>query len=245
MISLAALACIALAYRRFEPALGTRLALALAGAAYGVFHLLFQGKGWPYHAEPLVLYACAAAGAALRVLRLRARAEPGRGAAPWILAGAQLAAVLLAARVLLVLRPRMEAQAGIDPATADWLATVDELSTDLRARVPPGAKAQLLDYGKGGLHAFYRLGIVQPTRFVADFPLLNATDRPYVRGLQDEFLRGLEREPPAAIVVFRDSWPGGLNYARFEVQFPAFATWLGERYELAAERERYRLYTPR
>src|SRR5258708_38308941 len=52
-------------FTRIERPYGVRRWLALAGAAYGLFHFAVQGKGWEYHFYPLAVFLCALASAPL------------------------------------------------------------------------------------------------------------------------------------------------------------------------------------
>src|SRR5437762_1935180 len=112
-----------------------------------------------------------------------------------------------------------------------------------RARLAPGDTVQVLDTTEGGIHALFRLGVREPTRFLYDFHFFHDEDAPVVRALRAEFIRDLDARPPRMIVLFERGWPAG-GYERVE-RFAALADRLRERYELAATRPGYRLYAKR
>src|SRR5438552_3769045 len=156
------------------------------------------------------------------------------------LVAAALAASLVAALVLLGAK-------GLEASPATWWwdreRTVRTLEADLRARLAPGDTVQVLDTTEGGVHALFRLGVREPTRFLYDFHFFHDEDAPVVRALRAEFIRDLDARPPRMIVLFERGWPAG-GYERVE-RFAALADRLRERYELAATRPGYRLYAKR
>src|SRR2546422_4321934 len=156
-----------------------------------------------------------------------------------LVAGA-LAASLVAALVLLGAK-------GLEAAPATWWwdreRTVRALEADLRARLAPGDTVQVLDTTEGGLHALFRLGVREPTRFLYDFHFFHDENTPVVRALRAELIRDLDARPPRVIVVFERGWPAG-GYERV-ARFPALAARLRERYEPVLTRPGYRLYAKR
>ena len=109
--------------------------------------------------------------------------------------------------------------------------------------VAAGGLVQVLDTTEGGIHALYRLGARQPTRFLYDFHFYHDVDHPYVRRLRGELLEGLRARPPGAVVLFETGWPSG-GYERLDA-FPELARWLRHGYRLRDEGDGYRLYVPR
>src|SRR5438552_4051282 len=109
-------------------------------------------------------------------------------AAPLAVLGA-LAASLVAALVLLGAK-------GLEAAPATWWwdreRTVRALEADLRARLAPGDTVQVLDTTEGGLHALFRLGVREPTRFLYDFHFFHDENTPVVRALRAELIRDLD-----------------------------------------------------
>jgi hypothetical protein len=219
----AALGALALARARRRET----LVLLGAGLAAGGLHFALQGRGWEYHLYPLVLFTCALGGAGLGVASARhCRA----------LAVALSLLLLLAAGTLVVKGGRNREPAWI---TAK-LARVEAVAAALRPVVAAGGTVQVLDTTDGGIHALYRLGARQATRFLYDFHFYHDAGHPYVRRLRGELLAALEREPPAAVVLFERSWPAG-GYERLD-GFPALRRWLARGYRLAREGDGFRLY---
>src|SRR5438552_2892589 len=207
-----------------------RHVVAALGLAYGLAHYVVQGKGWEYHLYPLAAFAAVLVAAEL----------PSALAARRRLVAGALAASLVAALVLLGAK-------GLEAAPATWWwdreRTVRALEADLRARLAPGDTVQVLDTTEGGLHALFRLGVREPTRFLYDFHFFHDENTPVVRALRAELIRDLDARPPRVVVVFERGWPAG-GYERVE-RFPALAARLRERYEPALTRPGYRLYAKR
>jgi hypothetical protein len=109
--------------------------------------------------------------------------------------------------------------------------------------VEAGGTVQVLDTSQGGIHALLRLGLRQPTRYLYDFHFFHDVTDPRIGRLRREFAEGLDAHPPAAIVVFRDTWlrPG---YERI-AEFPRFAALLARRYALSVDGGEYRIYAKR
>ena len=209
---------------------GVRHLLAALGLAYGVVHYVAQGKGWEYHLYPLAVFAAVLIGAELPAA-LAGRRRIVAGA----LAGALVASLLL-----------LDAKAREASAAEFWWgreATVRALETDLRARLAAGDTVQVLDTTGGGIHALFRLGVRQPTRFMYDFHFFHDEGSPVVQALRTELMRDLHARPPRLIVLVERGWPSG-GYERVE-RFPALAALLRERYVIALTRADYRIYAKR
>jgi hypothetical protein len=205
------------------------LGVLATGLGYGLLHFWAQGRGWEYHFYPAALFAVA-----LGAAGLGAAVRDGRRA---------LAAAL--ALVLLVTTGALRAKGwrNLDP---EWnrrkTARVERLVASLRPVVAAGGLVQVLDTTEGGIHALYRLGARQPTRFLYDFHFYHDVDHPYVRRLRGELLEGLRARPPGAVVLFETGWPSG-GYERLDA-FPELARWLRHGYRLRDEGDGYRLYVP-
>jgi len=209
-----------------RPGFGIRRPLAALGIAAGLFHFVMQGKGWEYHLYPLALFLCALAAPAFATRARLARA----------------AAVVLFATTALVLGAN-----GVEAVDAPWIddkaRRVAAVARDLAPRVPPGATVQVMDVTAGGVHALLRLGVREPTRFIYDFHFFHDVGDPRIQALRAEFLTGLERGRPAAVVVMRETWPQP-GYERLEA-FPALRDLLARDYRLAVEGDGYRIYAKR
>jgi hypothetical protein len=200
--------------------------VVLAGVGYGVVHLALQAKGWEYQLYPLALFACLAAGLAVAA---------GRALARW---GAVAAVALLS----LTLWAK-----GVQESAAAWVtdkaARVTRITDDLRAQFAPGDLIQVLDTAEGGVHALFRLGARQPTRFIYDFHFFHDETNATILALRAEFVGALARHPPKFVLMLRKGWPSG-EYERFD-GFPEFAHWLAAGYELARDAGDYRVYVKR
>jgi hypothetical protein len=200
-----------------------RARLAAAALAYGGIHFLIQGKGWNYHLLPLQAFALMAATCWFSL-------AVQRGGRPRSLALAVLLIVsgVVGARGLLVVeRPT-------SLATAKPL--VGALVDDLQAiGLAPHATVQVLDTTDGGIHALFRLGLRQPTRFIYDFPLLHNEGTPFVQRLRGELIADLQAHRPAAIVIFHNAWLPPHTLGRID-SFPALRNLLHEAYRIGAVR---------
>ena len=208
-----------------------RAGLAVVGAGYGAVHFVGQGKGWEYHLYPLACFLCLLAGAAV-----------GAAASGRLTLGPRVAVASLLAATVIVMGAK-----GADASRAPWIVakerTVTALAEDLRALPSRGQTVQVMDTTAGGIHALFRLGLRQPTRFMYDFHFFHDESDPRIQALRAEFARGLALGRPAAIVVMRDSWPA-LSYDRL-ARFPEVERLLADRYTLAREGDGYRIYAKR
>jgi hypothetical protein len=211
--------------------------LALVGVLYGLGHFVLQGKGWEYQLYPLIVFICALAPAAVvswrtigwpRVLDLFGARRP----------------IALAVWALLVI---VLGAKGVEALDASWIAEkarrVEALTRDLGPLVPPGATVQVMDTTSGGIHALFRLGVRQPTRFIYDFHFFHDVNDPRIRALRAELVAGLAAHPPAAVVVLEESWPE-LGYERLAT-FPELTQALERAFPLAVTGPGYRIYAKR
>jgi hypothetical protein len=205
---------------------------------------VLQGKGWEYHLYPLVLFLCALAAPAFAARPAEA-ASPGVPARRWLPAPAvqrRAVAVILFAATALILGVK-----GVEAVDAPWIdekaRRVAALARDLGPRVAPGDTVQVLDVTAGGVHALLRLGVREPTRFIYDFHFFHDVADPRIQALRAEFVAGLERRRPAAVVVMRETWPRP-GYERLDA-FPSLRDLLARDYVLAVDGDGYRIYAKR
>jgi len=214
-----------------------RLVLAGLGAVYGAAHFALQGKGWEYQLDPLALFLCALAPAA--VAWRRADGRPRR----LDLWGARRPLALAAWALLLVVLVAK----GVDAREPAWIVAktrrVAALTRDLAPLAPAGSTVQVMDTTAGGIHALLRLGLREPTRFIYDFHFFHHVDDPRIRALRTELVAGLRTARPAAVVVMEESWPG-LGYERLET-FPELRELLEGSFVLAVTGDGYRIYAKR
>ena len=214
-----------LAARRFS----ARHAVAALGALYGVAHFAAQGKGWEYHLYPL---------AAFTIVLLFAELEPALVRRRWPVA-IPLALAVLAAGGLLAGKAADASAAGWEHAKAE---RAHRLAGELAARLSPGDTVQVLDTTGGGIHALFRLGVAEPTRFIYDFHFFHDTSAPAICALREELARGLAARPPRLIVLFEEGWPAG-GYERVDA-FVALRERLAG-YDLVRPGPGYRIYAQR
>jgi hypothetical protein len=100
-----------------------------------------------------------------------------------------------------------------------------------------------MDTTAGGIHALFRLGLRQPTRFIYDFHFFHDVGDRRIEALRAEFLGALEAGRPAAVLVLEESWPVP-GYGRLD-GFPALRRTLEESYRVAADGAGYRIYAKR
>ncbi len=234
-VLLGALAAIALASPSPRGA-GARKTIAAAGVAYGAIHYFGQGKGWEYQLYPVALFLCALAPFALGRLTV----DAPRGLAG--LLQRRTAALAVFAATVVVLGAK-----GVDAIEPAWIAAkarrVAAVTRDLERLAPAGATVQVMDVTEGGIHALWKLGRRQPTRFIYDFHFYHDESDPRIQALRAEFVAALAAAPPADIVIFRDTWnrPG---YERLR-GWPALDQFLDRGYILAVEGDGYRIYDRR
>lgn len=208
---------------------GVPAGLLVAGWGYGLLHFVLQGKGWEYHAYPLVAFLCLGAGLLL---------APAPGASSSRRLGAAGAAAFAVALTV------VGAKAVYNPGqslVAAKVARVEALAARLQAIVPPGGRVQVMDTTGGGLHALLKLHVAQPTRFIYDFHFYHDASTPAIQALRAEYVRDLRRDEPAALVIFHDSWlRQGYNQL---TEFPALDRLIRSDYTLRYEEPgAYRLY---
>lgn len=214
-----------LAARRMD----ARRGLLLLGLGYGLVHYVLQGKGWIYHQAPQTAFACL-----LAVSAWSQRGQNLPATRRWQLSAAMAAVLLTGAFGL---------RTYSDYPVRLQREKVAQLMQDISPRLRAGQTVQVLDTTQGGLDALLRLKVRQPTVFIYDFHFYLQPDQPYIQRLRQRFLEQLTANPPQIIVLFKETWPLRM-YERVE-RFPALAKYLRTQYELAVERDDYRLLVRR
>jgi hypothetical protein len=197
------------------------------GVCYGLFHFWVQGKGWEYHLYPLVLFGILLGSSVIDQLVIRRQLPP------------KLIAVSLVG--LLTLTLAVKGFWGLD---AEWIVKkerrVSEIVSFLEPRLAPGATVQTLDTTEGGIHALFRMGLRQPTRFLYDFHFYHDIGQPVIERLRAELVTRLAEAPPTFVLAFRDNWLRH-DFSRFD-EFPALKDLLNRRYRVLREAGGYRIY---
>jgi hypothetical protein len=215
---------------------GVRERFALIGLTYGVLHYFIQGRAWPYHMYPMVLFFCVVMSIALTGDR-----QPSLQPVEWSRRRKALRPVALSFLVLAIagLGRRglygTEGINGTDVAGVEENQRVEEMVADLRAAVPSGDTVQIMDTKGWAIDALLRLHLRQPTRFIYDFHFFHHQGTPYIRNLREEFVTGVAAGRPAVILISPD-------YQRL-AEFPDFGALLARSYRVSVDNGHYRIYT--
>ena len=180
-----------------------RHSVAALGIAYGVVHYLLQGKFFPYHLYPLVVFMC--------VLVATVLASVGEKGSPRLQDGWRTGIGWGYARfvvyVLFITGLGIRGVTGTkglttfdDISGAGTVQDVDSIARDLAGVVPAGAMVQSLDAHNLTIHALLKLGIREPSRFLYEFHFVHDIGDPRIRMLRAELIADLLRHRPAAIV---------------------------------------------
>jgi hypothetical protein len=195
-----------------------RYSVLLLGILYGIVHFMVQAKGWKYHLYPAYTFCFVLAGIVLGQLML---AKAG---------GIRVSALIALSLVLCPLGYRAVATAHADSSLDAIRPLVNRLVDDLSEY--PLTKAdtiQVLDTTRGGIHALYKMGVRQPTRFITDFHFFHDQKSPVIMSMKSEFVDNLEIQRPRLIVVFHGDWLTGRRLNRFKA-FPRFTELLNTAY---------------
>ena len=204
-----------------------RHTILVLGVFYGLFHFWVQGKGWEYHLYPLSLFG----------ILLGTSAIDQRLALPQL--PSKLIEISLVALLTLTLAVK-----GVWALDAPWIVKkerrVGEIVSFFEPRVTPGVTVQVLDTTEGGIHALFRMGLRQPTRFLYDFHFYHDIGHPVIERLRKELVARLDQKPPTFVLAFQDNWLRH-DFSRFD-EFPELNTLLTRRYRLLREADGYRIY---
>jgi hypothetical protein len=211
--------------------LSPRLGLAFVGLFFGVFHFLFQGKGWAYQTVPFIMFGLLLL-ALIAGKLLKSSLFAQVTALVWVI----LISAFLGYILFNLQYPR-------DPI-ADLKPAVPMLVADLQTLgITQADQVQVMDVTGGGIHALYLLDHPQATPYIYDFFFVQAADMPFVKHLQDVFMKDLEKSPPRWIVVFISGWDQKeTGLARFQ-SFPQFLQFLKAGYYPQVERPYYIIFT--
>ena len=179
---------------------------------YGLVHFFGQRKGWDYHANPMAYFG----------ILLAMYGLDGERRLPTVARWGSLVGLLAAVFFLVPYYPQATGSS----------QTVDALAADLRRRLQPGDRVQVVDTTAGAIHALFIDDAVLATRFLYEFPLRENLYPPELTGLCDrykaEFMAELEAASPRLVVVMEKSW-AEVGYDRLD-SFPAFVAWLDRGY---------------
>ena len=214
--------------------------IMLAGMVFGAALYVGQHKGWGYHRLTLIafvlLWICVQCFAALQ----------RGGSLRWI-------GALTLGLLVLYAAGKWTRDVRVDSFDRSMQIA---LQHDLEAQGGSAlsGSVQCLEMGSGCITDLYRMRLVQSTGFLSDFFLFTQRPLPALEALRVRLLDQLAARPPRVIVIVASDWAGGPAYYQPTANWPRFAAWLHQHYQLASERtgphgavERgsYRVYTLR
>ena len=207
---------------------GERFLLA-AGAVFGLFSYIVQGKGFPYYRYPLLAFLLP-----LVALDLTALLRPaGRGMWPRC---RQAVAALALGYAAWWLGPL----AAVKAHRFHWWDQqfVSSVTSDLRSLHAEDGQVQCIDSISGCGTALLRLRLVQSTGVLSDFFLFGPSRAPAVRQTQAQFQHAVAAAPPRILVVtdglhLHPHDPGGWSKLQ---DWPWFQQWLARDYSLVLVR---------
>jgi len=194
----------------------------LAAMLSGTLLFFVQGKGWPYHRYPEMIFA-----ALWGLLELDRGVRGGKSVR--ILAAATLAVTMIAVTPMLVRSIY---------AWSGTLGNVPYLEADLNALGGPAlsGKVQCLDMTEAAcIDVLYRMKLLQSTGYIYDFYLFPSRPNQVTAPLQKRFLEEVDRLPPQVIVLSADTWPGNINSYQQVDRWPQFEDFLRRNYRLYRE----------
>ena len=224
---------IALAFsflKRFQSRSDSIAVLSL-GTLYGLFHFLFQAKGWNYQAYPLFIFALPLALSFIEKGTLLKRRSKMKTIA---------FSALLIFTCLLATRGVMrtlgdESIQKIKPYVNSLVQDLEEIDLDEQANV------QVMDTALGGLHALLRTNLQQSSRTLYDFHFQVQSEAPFVQSLKNDFINDMQSKKPELVIILEKGWLAPHSYARHD-SFPEFLALLKSDYHLYRDRSDYRIY---
>lgn len=196
-------------------------AALLLGAAFGVLSYLAQGKGYDYHRYPLAAFLL------LWMTIELALAMRAAGWRRWVGIAGLAAGVLVSAPLYLAHAARFHADNDFLPIQRDLAS----LGTDSLQR-----QVQCLDVVQGCYSALYHLKLVQNTGMVGDILLFATQKSPVVDYYREFYWKQLTTNPPAVIVVTNQWFGHHPSFGKLD-QWPAFAAYLQDHYNLVVARK--------
>jgi hypothetical protein len=185
-----------------------RVRAMMALAAFGLFHLLAQRKGYYYHVYPLAI-AVACWGA-------------------WNLASLPVWRGLACLMITVSMLGWYGFQTVNRGDEHPELRAAAAMQTALASHLPRGARVQALDSDRGAFLAMARAGMRQATPHIQWFSLILADDLE-----REDFLAALKADPPAAMLLTNDFWPAMRDRNLIDA-WGAFNTFLRSYYDLNA-----------
>jgi len=201
-----------------------RIIMLLIGIAYGLFHVLSQGKYFIYHYYPLAVFTCMLASVYAAEIKLRSNKILGT--------------IILCVVVFFIAGQGYRSYKAVS-ANILWKNKYKHaLEVDILQHLPPEGTLQPLLFT--GMHqALWEIRLKPLTRFIYDFHFYHDANHPYIQKIRREFIKAMTNQPPSLILLQRASFPSPL-YERID-KFPEFSSLL-QSYDLVVENEVYRIY---
>ena len=192
----------------------------LLGIAFGIVSYLAQGKGYDYHRYPfaafLLLWMATELALALRMTGWR-RCIGVAGLS---------AGILFAASLYLRHVEHLHAD-------TDFVSLENDLASIGASRLQ--RQIQCMDLVQGCYTALYHLKIVQSTGMMGDVLLFASEKSPVVDYYRDQYWKQLTSNPPA-VIVLTNEWFGHRSSFDKINQWPSFAGYLRDNYQLVIAR---------
>jgi hypothetical protein len=209
-----------------------RHGLAIVGLAYGVINFVGQGKIWPYHMYPWVVFFCITISMVLTSSLRSARPVGARTHAALVTAVYAFLVVGLTVRAV-------KGTAGLtthnDIDAVNDLRHVEAIARDLKALVKPGDTVQQMDPHHMAIHSLLMDRMREPSRFIYEFHFFHDVEDPRIQALRSEFISALRSQPPAAMVMTPPGHP-------WLVGFPDLSAFIADGYTVAIDRDDYQIY---
>ncbi len=208
-----------------------------AGLLLSLISFIAQGKGFPYHRYPFLVFFLLIAMSefrhALQGMRLLIKSRRGLGLS-WCMTGVcGLCISSLALAPISAYKIRRFAW-GDDE---DFRLMSADLATAGGSTL--SGRVQCIDAFAGCINTLYRLGLVQSTGFIVDFYFLAPDSNPVVQAMRKQFWDEIQNDPPRVFLVTKMVFP--INPATPDTYdklklWPQFDDYLSAHYEIAAER---------
>ncbi len=207
--------------------------ILLAGVLFGLVNCIVQARALPYYRYPLLAFllplmaldftrVLATSRAVPQPIPLRARAAQALAVIALSVGGFFLAPQ----SAILIHRYRWW--------QTDFLTSL-ELNLDQLGGPELSGHIQCIDTNRGCGNVLYNLRLEPATGMLSDFLIFGSTDAPAVRETRAQFSRNLLAHPPQVIVVTSPLYLDTLDDYRKLDRWPAFASFLADRYILRTQ----------
>jgi len=194
----------------------------LLGVVFGAFSYFVQGKGYPYHRYALTVFLLLWLALEL-TLAMRKQGWVRVAGFAGMAMGVLITVPMYVHRVLAI-HP-------VNQYTESLESDLTRLGGDQLQR-----KVQCLDMVDGCLNALYHLKLVQNTGATGDVLFFVPGHNPVAEYYRNEFWDAIHRDPPSVIVLSNEWFDREKNFDKVN-EWPKFAAYLTENYDLAASRK--------